>query len=111
MGDDDVFSILYNPEQDLALKVGIDLSAPTQSLGKEFANAAGRITDIAKLRELRKLKDIATGRSLGKGVGRVVGGASKLQSLKGEFQQSLESKASILQSYILCVSLPPAPSD
>lgn len=79
IGDDDVFAILYNPEQELALKVGIDLSAPTQSLGKEFANAAGRITDIAKLKELRKLKDIATGT----GFGRVVGGASKLQALKG----------------------------
>lgn len=76
VGDEDVFSVLHNPEQDLALKVGIDLSAPTQSLGKEFASAAGRITDISKLRELKKLKDIASGKKLGKGVG-------KLQSLKG----------------------------
>ncbi len=89
VGDNDVFSILYNPEQDLALKVGINLSAPTQSLGKEFANAAGKITDIAKLRELRKLKDMASGGRLGKGVGRVVGGASKLQSLKGKLLASL----------------------
>eukprot|EP00934_Nitzschia_sp_Nitz4_P002940 Nitzschia sp. Nitz4//scaffold15_size197535//123755//127659//NITZ4_001590-RA/size197535-augustus-gene-0.214-mRNA-1//1//CDS//3329537751//2930//frame0 len=62
VGDADVYSLLYNPEQDQALKVGIDLSAPT----------AG---NIAKLREL-KLKDIATGKTLTKGV-------SKLQSLKG----------------------------
>lgn len=76
VGDEDVFSLLYNPEQDLALKVGIDLSAPTQSLGKEFASAAGKISDIAKLKDLKMLKDIASGKKLGKKV-------SKLQSLKG----------------------------
>lgn len=78
VGDEDVFSLLYNPEQDLALKVGIDLSAPTQSLGKDFASAAGKITDITKLKDLRMLKDIASGKKLGKKV-------SKLQSLKGTF--------------------------
>lgn len=88
MGDDDVFSILYNPEMDLALKVGIDLSAPTQSLGKEFANAAGKITDLAKLKELKKLKDIASGKTLGK----VVGTAAKLQTLKGTFRGLLSGE-------------------
>ena len=94
IGDDDVFSILYNPEQELALKVGIDLSAPTQSLGKEFANAAGRITDIAKLKELRKLKDIATGT----GFGRVVGGASKLQAVKGTVWKHLTEAYALAHS-------------
>ena len=65
VGDEDVFSLLYNPEQDLALKVGIDLSAPTQS-----------ITDITKLKDLITLKDMASGKKLGKKI-------SKLQSLKG----------------------------
>ena len=61
-----MFSLLYNPEQDLALKVGIDLSTPAQSLGKEFA-------DLAKFMELKKL---TSGKKLGKKV-------AKLQSLKG----------------------------
>ena len=72
VGDEDVFSLLFNPEQDLALKVGIDLTAPSQS----FAGATGKITDITKLKDLKKLKDMASGKKLGKKV-------SKLQSLKG----------------------------
>lgn len=61
MGDNDVFSILYNPEQDRALKVGLDLSAPS-----------GKITDVAKLKEIKKF---TTSKKLGK--------ITKLQSLKG----------------------------
>lgn len=76
VGDEDVFCILYNPEQDLALKVGIDLSAPTASLGKEFANVAGKMTDLAKLKELRKFKELASAKAF-------VGTASKLKSLEG----------------------------
>lgn len=83
VGDDDVFGLLYNPEQDLALKMGIDLSAPTQSLAKDFASAAGKITDMAKLSELRKLKDIASGKTFGR-VGKMVGTTGKLQALKGK---------------------------
>ena len=54
VGDEDVFSLLYHPEQDLALKVGIDLSAPAASLGKQLANA----TDVTKLKDLTKLKEL-----------------------------------------------------
>lgn len=79
VGDEDVFCLLYNPEQDLALKVGIDLSAPTASLGKQLAN----VTDLSKLKDLTKLKELTslkTVRGVGKGV---VGTAGKLKSLKG----------------------------
>jgi len=58
IGDDDLFGLLYNPEQDLALKVGIDLSAPQATLGRELANAAQKITDVTKLKELKNLKEI-----------------------------------------------------
>lgn len=75
--------MLYNPEQDLALKVGIDLSIPHESLGKEFTG------EIAKLRELKKLRDAASGKKFGRGKGRMLGGpAAKLQSLKGMFDSS-----------------------
>lgn len=76
IGDDDVFSLLYNPEQDLALKVGIDLSAPSA-----LYSATTMITDIAKLSDLKKLKDIASAKTI---ANKVVDTASKLQSLKGE---------------------------
>ena len=80
VGDEDVFCILYNPEQDLALKVGIDLSAPTASLGKEFA---GKMTDLAKLKELRKFKELASINTVTGGAKALVGTASKLKSLEG----------------------------
>ena len=83
VGDDDVFCLLYNPEQDLALKVGIDLSAPTASLGKELASAARNVTDLAKLKELSKLKELASLNTLTSGAQAVVGTASKLKSLEG----------------------------
>jgi hypothetical protein len=90
VGDDDVFCLLYNPEQDLALKVGIDLSAPTVSLGKELANMGSQLTDLTKLRDLKKLKDIASMNAAVKGV---VGTAGKLKSLKG--LQDLGQKATV----------------
>ena len=79
VGDEDVFCLLYDPEQDLALKVGIDLSAPQATLGKELANAAKNATDLRKLKELSRLKDIASVKTV-KGM---VGTAAKLKSLEG----------------------------
>ena len=67
IGDDDVFSLLYDPEQDLALKVGVDLSAP----------------EAAKLTELKKLKDLARLKTYKQGVKSMVGTAGKLKSLEG----------------------------
>jgi hypothetical protein len=67
IGDEDVFSLLYDPEQDLALKVGVDLSAP----------------EAAKLKELKKLKDLARLKTYKKGVKSMVGTAGKLKSLEG----------------------------
>jgi hypothetical protein len=83
VGDSDLFSLLYNPEQDLALKVGIDLSAPQATLGKEFANAALKVTDVTKLRELKNLKEIMSMNAV-TGAGKsVVSTAGKLQTFKG----------------------------
>ena len=66
VGDDDIFGLLYNPEQDSALKTGGGLSVPQATLGKELANVASKM----------KLKDIASLNAIG-------GTAGKLQSLKG----------------------------
>eukprot|EP00980_Cylindrotheca_fusiformis_P022390 scaffold9268_cov133-Cylindrotheca_fusiformis.AAC.1 len=83
IGDSDMYSLLYNPEQDLALKVGIDLSAPHATLGKELANAAIKVTDVTKLRELRNLKEIMSLNAV-TGAGKsVVNTAGKLQTFKG----------------------------
>lgn len=83
IGDRDLFSLLYNPEQDLALKVGIDLSAPQATLGKELANAAIKVTDVTKLRELKNLKEIMSLNAV-TGAGKsVVSTAGKLQTFKG----------------------------
>mmetsp|Transcript_14043 Transcript_14043/g.33968 ORF Transcript_14043/g.33968 Transcript_14043/m.33968 type:complete len:1243 (-) Transcript_14043:96-3824(-) len=77
IGNDDLFGLLYNPEQDLALKVGIDLSAPQATLGRELANAAQKITDVTKLKELKNLKEIM---SLNTGAGKSHG---RMHALKG----------------------------
>jgi hypothetical protein len=61
VGDNEVFCLLYNPEQDLALKAGLDFSAPS-----------GKITDMAKLKEFKRFAN-----------GKKVGTMAKLQSLKG----------------------------
>jgi hypothetical protein len=63
--DDDVFCLLYNPEQDLALKAGIDLSPPTPS------------TDLSKLKDLASLNTVASAGKM------MVGTAAKLKSLEG----------------------------
>ncbi|KAL3923138.1 MAG: hypothetical protein SGILL_001830 [Bacillariaceae sp.] len=73
VGDDDLYSLLYDPEQDLALKVGIDLS--TGDVGKDF--------DISKMKEIKKLKELARLKTYKKGVKSVVGTAGKLKSLDG----------------------------
>jgi hypothetical protein len=67
IGDNDIFSLLYDPEQDLALKVGVNLSAP----------------EAAKLKELKKLKDLARLKTYKQGVKSMVGTAGKLKSLEG----------------------------
>lgn len=76
VGDDDVFCLLYDPEQDLALKVGIDLSSPEVGFGREFA-------DLTKVKELKKLKELARLKTYKKGVKSMVGTAGKLKSLEG----------------------------
>ena len=58
IGDDDIFSVLYHPEQDLALQTGVDLSAPTASLGKDLAHAAKNVTDLKKLKELANIQSV-----------------------------------------------------
>ena len=83
VGDEDVFGLLYDPEQDLALKVGIDLSAPQATLGKELANAAKNATDLRKLKELKRLKDIASVKTVKGSAQMLVGTAAKLKSLEG----------------------------
>jgi hypothetical protein len=83
VGDDDVFSLLYHPEQDLLLKVGIDLSAPHVTLGKELSNAALRVTDVKKLKQLKNLKEIMSLNAVNRAGKSVVHTAGKLQTLKG----------------------------
>jgi hypothetical protein len=77
VGDDDVFCLLYDPEQDLALKVGVDLSAPADvGFGRELA-------DLTKVKELKKLKELTRLKTYKKGVKSMVGTAGKLKSLEG----------------------------
>jgi hypothetical protein len=73
IGDEDLFCLLYDPEQDLALKMGIDLS--TGEVGKDF--------DVSKMTELKKLKELARLKTYKKGVKSVVGTAGKLKTLDG----------------------------
>jgi hypothetical protein len=65
VGDDDVFCLLYDPEQDEALKAGINLGAPEverqhrdyatiKDLGKAVKGTAGKLTTIDGLRDLGK---------------------------------------------------------
>lgn len=49
IGDSDVFSLLYNPEQDIALKAGVDLSAPSV---KKLAGGK-KLGKISKLQSLK----------------------------------------------------------
>ena len=65
VGDNDVFSLLYDPEQDEALKAGINLGNPEarrqqrdygtiKDLGKAVKGTAGKLTTIDGLRDLGK---------------------------------------------------------
>lgn len=65
VGDDDVFCLLYDPEQDEALKAGINLGNPEarreqreyatiKDLGKAVKGTAGKLTTIDGLRDLGK---------------------------------------------------------
>ena len=65
IGDGDVFSVLYDPEQDNALKAGINLGAPEikreqrdhvtmKDLGMAVVGTAGKLTSIEGLRDLGK---------------------------------------------------------
>lgn len=65
VGDDDVFCLLYDPEQDKAIKAGINLGAPEakrqhrdyatiKDLGKAVKGTAGKLTTINGLRDLGK---------------------------------------------------------
>lgn len=76
VGDNDVFCLLYNPEQDLALQMGIDLSAPTESLRRQLA----QVTDLKMKTKLKKLASLKTVTSGAKAVGSLTG---KLKSLEG----------------------------
>ena len=84
IGDDDVYSLLYDPEQDLALKVGIDLSAPTASQlskmkdltklskggAKAMAGTAGKLKSLEGLRDIASSTSRATTGTM-KGIGKV----------------------------------------
>jgi hypothetical protein len=72
VGDDDVFCLLYDPEQDLALKVGVDLNSG--DVGP---------ADSTKMNDLMKLKELARLKTYKKGVKSMVGTAGKLKSLEG----------------------------
>lgn len=68
VGDEDVFALLYDPEQDLALKAGLDLSTPGASM---TADAKGKLKELARLKTYKK------------GVKSMAGTAGKLKSLEG----------------------------
>ncbi|KAG7336508.1 hypothetical protein IV203_038853 [Nitzschia inconspicua] len=71
VGDEDVFCLLYDPEQDLALKVGIDLNSGDTGM------------DTTKVNDLTKLKELARLKTYKKGMKTMVGTAGKLKSLEG----------------------------
>jgi hypothetical protein len=74
IGDFDVFCLLYDPEQDLALKAGINLGAPEESrrnMDHDVFSADKMIKDLGKMKTYKK------------GVKTVVGTAGKLKSIEG----------------------------
>jgi hypothetical protein len=74
IGDFDVFCLLYDPEQDLALKAGINLGAPEESR---------RNTDHDVFSADKMIKDLGKMKTYKKGVKTVVGTAGKLKSIEG----------------------------
>ena len=74
IGDFDVFCLLYDPEQDLALKAGINLGAPEESR---------RNTDHDVFSADKMIKNLGKMKTYKKGVKNVVGTAGKLKSIEG----------------------------
>ena len=71
VGDSDVFCLLYDPEQDSALKAGINLGAPDANFRGDTFSADKIIKDLGKMKTYKK------------GVKSVVGTAGKLKSIEG----------------------------
>ena len=69
VGDDDVFALLYDPEQDMELKSGIDMSA--QGFAGHHSDAKAKLKDLGRLKTYKK------------GVKSMAGTAGKLKSLEG----------------------------
>jgi hypothetical protein len=74
IGDFDVFCLLNDPEQDLALKAGINLGAP---------EASRRNKDHDVFSADKMFKDLGKMKTYKKGVKTVVGTAGKLKSIEG----------------------------
>ena len=91
VGDDDVFCLLYDPEQDEALKAGINLGAPE-------ASKWGELTADKMIKNLGKIKTYK------KGAKAVVDTAGKLKDIEGLGKKGLKGMSRLTGKVALGVA-------